>query len=86
VVGDQGVRAHSFLQAEVVAGKAGIDGGNLRFDALAVAAVFPTFGSSSFKPRFRTGGKSISLIPGEIAQDLPCGYWEHPDQFVGPGL
>jgi putative ABC transport system permease protein len=39
-----------------------------------------------FNPRFRTGGKSISLIPGEIAQDLPCGYWEHPDQFVGPGL
>jgi hypothetical protein len=41
---------------------------------------------STLKPRFRKVGKSIPLIPGEIAQDSPCGYWEHPDQFVGPGL
>jgi IS30 family transposase len=38
------------------------------------------------KPKFRNVEKSIPLIPKEIAQDSPCGYWEHPDQFVGPGL
>ena len=41
---------------------------------------------ASLRPKFRNVEKSIPLIPKEIAQDSPCGYWEHPDQFVGPGL
>jgi hypothetical protein len=38
VVGNQGISAHSFLQAEVLAAMAGVDGVDLSFDALAVAA------------------------------------------------
>ena len=38
MVGDEGIGAHAFLQTEVFAAMPGIDGVDLRFDALAVAA------------------------------------------------
>jgi hypothetical protein len=43
VVADHGVRAHALLQAEVFAAVPDINGGDPRFDPLAVAAgVFPS--------------------------------------------
>jgi hypothetical protein len=39
-----------------------------------------------FKPKFHEVPKSILLISKGIAQNSPCGYWEHPEQFVSPGL
>ena len=38
------------------------------------------------KPKFHKVRKSILLISEGIAQNSLCGYWEHPDQFVGPAL
>jgi hypothetical protein len=40
----------------------------------------------SSNPKFRIVRKSIRLIPRGIAQDSLCGYWEHANQFEGPGL
>lgn len=38
MIGDQGVGAHAFFQPEVFAGMPGVNRGDLRFDALSVAA------------------------------------------------
>jgi hypothetical protein len=42
--------------------------------------------ADSVSPRFQTIAESILLIPRQIAQESLCGYWEHADQFAGPGL
>jgi hypothetical protein len=39
-----------------------------------------------FKPKFHRVRMSILLICEGITQNSLCGYWEHSDQFVGPGL
>ena len=38
------------------------------------------------KPKFQRVTQSILLIPKGIAKNSACGYWEHPQQFVSPGL
>jgi hypothetical protein len=37
-------------------------------------------------PKFHEVRESILLISEGIAQNSPCGYWEHSQQFVGAGL
>jgi hypothetical protein len=43
-------------------------------------------GQPLVNPKFRIVRESIQLIPRGIAQDSLCSYWEHTNQFEGPGL
>jgi hypothetical protein len=85
VVGDEGVRAHALLQTEVFAAVPGIDGEDLGFDALAVAA--GVFGPADVVPiEHRQGGGGIRdgivgrvqrLGPQEVARRRrQCGVSE----------
>lgn len=74
-------------QVQVLAAvAAGISPVSLVQGAVFQYASFDYLWGVTISPKFQRVTQSILLIPKGIAKNSACGYWEHPQQFVSPGL